>query len=284
MHRQICHNYPELKWNLTSQRLLLLIGLLLGLLLVMAKPASASDPLGNTDAAQVSCASVRGTGGVPGGTCYKALVSCPGIADMPVAVKVNQPPDNSIGTVLFTVGGGGLPWYDVHFTYGALEIENVLNAGYTTVQFNFSFPPVGRSDVPFAGWLTGPGGPRTLACRWATLAQWVHDNIRQSNTPFCATGNSGGAATAGYAIANYGMGSEFNMLEETNGPPFSRIDNGCLCNAAPIQTPCVAQPISDCYLEEANIYLDPAYANKACSSAEKRHHSPQAGAFLHDSL
>ena len=39
-----------------------------------------------------------------------------------------------------------------------------------------------------------------------------------------------------------------------------------------------------CYTTEANVFLDPAYNNKACSSAEQTHHSPMRAQFLHDSL
>jgi hypothetical protein len=80
------------------------------------------------------------------------------------------------------------------------------------------------------------------------------------------------------------MGSEFNMLEQTSGPPFARIDNGCLCNTPPLQTPCGQGALSECYEGDANTYLDPAYNNHACSSSEKSHRSPWAPTFLHDSL
>jgi hypothetical protein len=80
------------------------------------------------------------------------------------------------------------------------------------------------------------------------------------------------------------MGPEFNMLEETSGPPFSRIDNGCLCNTSPLQTPCGQGALSECYLGDAQLYLDPAYNNKSCSTAEITHRSPFAKTYLSDSL
>jgi hypothetical protein len=264
--------------------LLVVPGLLLSAVLLTGRPASATDPLGTASMNQVSCRSVDGDHGVPNGVCYKGTVSCPGISDIPVAMKVNSPRGDSTGTVLFNVGGGGYPWYDVHFTYGALAIENVLAAGYATVQFNFDYPPLGRKNASFAGWMTGPGGPRALACRWATLSQWVHDNIGKSRAPFCATGNSGAAGAASYALAFYGMGSTFNMLEQTSGPPFDSIPNGCLCNTAAIQTPCGQGALSECFLSDAEAYLDPAYNNTQCSTAEITHRSSWTPIFLHDSL
>jgi hypothetical protein len=258
--------------------------LCLALCLISAKPARAADPLGNVTASQVSCESVHGGRGVRGATCYLAQVSCPGINDIPVALKVNQPRGKSQGTVLFTIGGGGTLWYDVHFIYGALAIQQVIDAGYTTAQINFEFPPRGRGNAPFTGWLTGPGGPRALACRWASLAQWIHDNIRLPNTPYCATGSSAGAGAASYALAHYAMGPEFDMLEHTSGPPFTRIDHGCLCNEPALKTPCRSGKISECYQAEAGAFLDPAYNNKACSQAERTHRSPFEQIFHHDSL
>lgn len=267
-----------------SAKILLGIGLLSLLVMAMATPAAAIDPIGSVTAPPVSCASVMGTGGVPGGSCFLAKVSCPGIADISVPIKVNQPARLPIGTILFTAGGGGTQWYDVQFTFGAKAIGDVLAAGYTTVQFKFDRPPVGLGNGKFDGWLTGPGGPRALACRWASLAQWAHDNVRQTNTPFCATGNSGGSAAAGYALAFYGQGPIFDMLEQTSGPAFTNVDGGCECNAAPVQTPCGQGVKSICYLSDANKFLDPAYQNTACSSAEQLHRSPFQAQFIHDSL
>lgn len=268
-----------------SSRPLFEIWLLFLLILALSLRAAASDPLGGVNASSVSCASVMGSGGVPGGSCFVARVSCPEIADMAVPVKVNQPTGTPIGTILFTSGGGGTQWYDLQYTFGEQAIQQVLEAGYTVVQFKFDRPPMGFRNGKFDGWLTGPGGPRALACRWASLAQWAHDNLRATDTsPFCATGNSGGAAAAGYAVAFYGLGPIFNLLEETSGPAFTSVDGGCECNSAPVQTPCGQGTQSLCYLGDATKFIDPAYQNTSCSDAERLHRSPFHGRFIHDSL
>jgi hypothetical protein len=284
MCNQTCPCETSLRLQAAWKQSLALAGLFLCVALATSRPASATDQLGNAVLNQVSCASVKASQGVPDSTCFKGIVSCPGVSDIPAALKVNQPRGLSTGTVLFTIGGGGNAWYDVHFTFGARAIQDVVSAGYTTVQFDFAFAPLGQGNAPFAGWLTGPGGPRALACRWATLAQWVHDNLREADAPFCATGNSAAAAAAGYALANYGMGPQFNMLEETSGPPFTDIANGCLCNAPNVPLPCAGGSHSECYRREAQVFLDPSYDNKSCSQAEKVHHSRFKQIFEHDSL
>jgi hypothetical protein len=249
-----------------------------------SRHAAAVDPLGTASGGVVSCASVNATGGVPGGTCYKLEVNCPGIASIPMALKVNTPSGTAIGTAMFTVGGGNTVWYDQHFTYGPNAIEMVQSAGYTTVQTNFMFKPSRRGGVPFAGWLTGPGGARALSCRWATVAVWVQSNLAQPSTPFCATGNSAASAAAGYAIGDYGLGSMFTMLEETSGPPLTHIDRGCLCNSPKEDTTCGQGYISECYGQDAQMFIDPSYDNHQCSQAEMTHHTSYEAQFLHDSL
>jgi hypothetical protein len=247
--------------------------------------AAAIDPLGSATGVVVSCASVNATAGVSGGTCYLVQVNCPGIENISMALKVNPPSGTPTGTVMFAVGGGNTEWYDQHFTYGPNAIEMVQAAGYDTVQTNFMFKPAGfGKNQKFAGWLTGPGGARSLACRWATVAVWVHSNIAKANTPFCATGNSAASAAAGYALADYGLGSMFNMLEQTSGPPLTHIDRGCLCNTPKEQTTCGQALISECYGMDSLMFIDPSYNNTKCSTAVKTHHSSYDGQFLHDSL
>jgi hypothetical protein len=290
--RPDCNNAPVSylqvsgpRWRSTFLQLHIFIVLVLCTIMGLLTTASATDALGSVSASVVSCASVNGTSGVPGGTCYKGIVTCPGVNDIPVAVKVNQPNGTPIGTVVFESGGGGNVWYDTHFIYGATAIEDVMAAGYSAVQFAYEYYPLGSGNSKvFDGFLTGPGGPRPLSCRFATMVQWAHDTIRTANTPFCATGESAGAAGLGYVIADYGMAPEINMLEMASGPPFARIDQGCLCNGLTVQNPCGTGSISMCYQTEAGLFIDPAYNNRACTNAEQTHHSPMRAQFLHDSL
>ena len=189
-------------------------------------------------------------------------VTCQAVPNYSQAmIKISQPAGTSKGTVIFTTGGAGNDLYETHFIYGGTAISDVVTAGFTAVQTAFT--------EGLTGWLTGPAadGPLTLSCRWATVAQWVHDNVHAKNTAFCATGNSAGAGAIAYALSRYGEDSMFNYVVPTGGPPFSRIDEGCICNRTMINTSC-AGPVDPCYGLNANMFLDPAYGNTHCSSGD----------------
>ena len=256
-----------------------------------------TDPLGTATGTAMTCPTF--SGGLPnsGSTCYQITTSCPGVADFSAYLKVNQPASTPLGTVMFGTGTGGAALYDNDYpdffdgsTNGGLTVvQSVLNAGYTTVQVTFGSPFAQQPN----GWLTGPGGVRKLACRYATVAQWVYQNIHNSSTsaPLCGTGNSGGAGAIGYALTNYGMNSIFSMVEETSGPPMSRLDQGCLpaSNAAcqPQQFTCNAgdpvQNLSVCYSSDEAKIIDPAYAQPVCSNAVNGI-TPPNGLLLSDSI
>ncbi|HVO79613.1 MAG TPA: hypothetical protein VMT28_02715 [Terriglobales bacterium] len=196
---------------------------------------------------------------VNGDRCVDLTISCPGVAVYnPVELKVTNAVGTPKGTVIYTTGGGGNDLYENQFVYGNVAVNDVVNAGFTVVQTNFNTP---------VGWLDGPGGPLLLACRWATAAKWIHDNIGSANTAFCATGNSAGAGAIAYALSRYGEDSIFNFVQPTGGPPFSRIDYGCLCNMSEVSN--CAGTLDTCYGTDANLFLDPAYGNNHCSSQDQ---------------
>jgi hypothetical protein len=236
------------------------------------------------------------------------ISDCPDAAGQFVAaVKVNQVLGGDIdGTVFFTTGGGGDTYYDNEPSYigdsrcpqancGAMAVEMVNSAGYRTVQ-TFLKDPNNAGAEP-VGWLTGPAndGPRSLACRYATLvhAVWVDLLGRDPETPVCATGNSGGSQAIGYAITQYGMGNPdgpgpiFAMVEPTSGPPAGRIDYGCMGSAAP--DPVVSCPdgarISENYgLQVAEEFLDPTYPEPYCSIDIESNGTRPHDTFHHDSV
>jgi hypothetical protein len=154
-----------------------------------------------------------------------------------VYLKVNNPTGAPVGTVLLGTGTGGSGLYDDPnaggYQDGSNVVDMLLASGYNTVQVSFG-APFDNGSTP-RGWLTGPGGVRRLACRYATVADWVYHNPKIINTgvsaansaPMCATGNSGGSAAIAYAVYEYGLDSEFKMIEPTSGPVMTRLDVGC---------------------------------------------------------
>jgi hypothetical protein len=258
---------------------------------------STADPLGAVNATSpVPCNQVLGGDlGSQAGTvtCYTPVVSCPGVADEMVGIKVNAPAGSSKGLITMETGGGGSLWYDQLYTYGMLLVDQLVNQyGYTTVQENWGFVPVGYpANGSPNGWLSGPGGPRKLACRWATVTRWVHDNLRPSSTtPMCHTGNSGGAGAAAYALVHYGFDALqiFNFVEETGGPPFVRIDQGCICNTSAVFNMCTQQSQTACYGPvDSQMVIDPAYdpvGGATCSGAAATQDTTNRLMFLNDSL
>jgi len=223
-----------------------------------------TDPLGTVTpstavAAQTTCPVF--SAGAPGSTCYKVKVSCDGIADWSAYLKVNQPSGNPLGTVVFSTGSGGGTLYDndSNFINGTFNggdniVERVLNttvadAGYTTVQVSFG-APFDNSTAVANGWLQGPGGVRRLACRYASVVDWIYKSIHNSNTtaPMCATGNSAGAGAISYAVSEYGLASEFSLVEPTGGPVMTLLHQGCSpCSQFTASNFCTQTHQSMCY-------------------------------------
>ncbi len=261
----------------------------------------ATDPLGSVSSSSQlgSCA-----GSVSGGACYQLAISCPGVADFSAYLKVNNPTGAPAGTVLLGTGTGGSGLYDDPNAGGYVDGSNVitslLSGGYNTVQVSFG-APFDNGATP-RGWLTGPGGVRRLACRYATVADWVYNhptivnpNATATNSaPMCATGNSGGSAALVYAAYNYGLDSELAMIEPTSGPVMSRIDLGCSPCSSNFQGNICPLPatirISAMNSPTPRI-IDEAYQNPGastptpCSDARNGNPGPNAQAlFLSDSI
>jgi hypothetical protein len=250
-----------------------------GFLFAQTLPAAraAALPIGSvTAAADISCHS----GGMTGATCEQLTVSCPNVANFTAYVKINTPA-NPVGTVLYAVGTGGSGLYDTIFTYGKTAVQNVYNAGFTTVQISFGAPFTGKQPN---GWVEGPGGVLAVACRYATIAQWVYTSV-QNNTgkPMCATANSGGAGVLAYALSQYGTGNILSMAEVTSGPPTARMDWGCMCQQGKMPTTCGQGNRGTCFGKVDGGIWDPAYTpNKYCSQATQGNPPPGGATFFFD--
>jgi hypothetical protein len=239
-----------------------------------------TDTLGTATGQQITCPA--NTGITIGGTCYSVALSCPGISNLNGYLWVNSPTETPIGAVMLTSGGNSDGLYSPTYVYGSTVISGLLQAGFITVQV--SFGGLFTSNQPH-GWQTGPGGMRRVACRYATLAQWVHDNIDPSSAPLCATGNSAGAALIGYSLAHYNASSILTMVEPTSGSPISRLDYSCECNQPDLPDPCdTSQLLQQCAgLMNAEKYIDPAYSSPICSEAVQTQSTAHAAEFLSDS-
>jgi len=197
-------------------------------------------------------------GSIAGGVCQQMTVSCPGLPDVQAYVKTNSPTGSSLGTATYLTGTDGNGLYDSIFTYGSTAVGNVIDAGFTTVQISWGTPF--NSNQP-DGWVLGPGGTLSTACRIATVEQWVYNNI-QNNTslPFCATGNSGGAGGLAYALSQYPTGSFISMAEVTSGPPPGRLDWGCGCQEGKLAVQCgSSSTLGTCFGDADAPVWDPAY-------------------------
>ncbi len=237
----------------------------------------ATDPIGTVSGFTTlpSCG-----GSLPGGACYQMTVSCPGVTDITTYLKVNNPTNTPVGTVLFGVGTGGSGLYDdpgsSGFSDGETTVQNVLAGNFNTVQISFGAPFTTNQTN---GWLQGPGGVRRVACRYATVADWVYNHPQKINTnpnnaattsaPMCATGNSGGSGAIAYAVSEYGLNSELAMIEPTSGPPMTRIDQGCssTCIAGPVCTDSSSQNNPNlCYESADAAVIDEAYQSAGAST------------------
>jgi hypothetical protein len=244
------------------------------------------------------------------GTCYQLALECPGVADLSAYLKVNTPAAQPTGTVLFGVGTGGAGLYDdptaSGYTYGQDTVLTLLQSGYNTVQVSFG-APFDNGTQP-NGWLTGTGGVRRVACRYATVADWVFHNptvINPNNVsattsaPMCATGNSGGSAAIAYAAYEYGLSanSELAMIELTSGPVTTRIDQGCSpCSASVTGPVCAGMTENNaemCYESGDAAVIDEAYTTNTSANpppgpcTDALNGNPQADAsalFLSDSI
>lgn len=261
-----------------------------------------NDPLGtvNSYSPLSSCA-----GSLPNGSCYSLAVSCPGAADISAYLKVLTPQAAPIGTVLFGIGTGGSGLYDDPnsggYTDGSNVVQSILLTGYNTVQVSFGAPF--NSNQP-NGWLQGPGGVRRLACRYATVADWVYNhptvinpNVTVTNSaPMCATGNSGGSAAIAYAVYEYGLNFEFAMVEPTSGPVMSRLDQGCSPCSSSVTGPVCGSSNTHpdlCYEAADAAIIDEAYSSTTsqnpppgpCTNALNGSPASNASAqFLSDSI
>jgi hypothetical protein len=217
--------------------------------------------------------SVSCSGSIKNGVCQQMTVACPGIPNVFAYIKTNTPSGTSLGTVTYGTGTDGNGLYESIFTFGSTAVQNVLNAGYTTVQISWGTPF--NSTQP-NGWVEGPSGVLAAACRYATVTQWIYDNIQNDDktVPYCATANSGGSGALAYALSQYPTASILSMAEVTSGPPTGRLDWGCGCKEGSVNVQCgSSSSLGTCFGTADGPVWDPAYDPTAstglCTAAVK---------------
>jgi hypothetical protein len=162
---------------------------------------------------------------LPGTTCHRARVSCAGLPDVDVELRISDPPVGTpiAGTVVMGVGGNGVGFY-LAPEYGPDVRAALTVAGYRLIERSWPGP---------GGWYgDNSAGLRANACRYATLLEYVHEQQQAPGTPLCITGNSGGAAEVGYALTTWGVGAFVDMAAPSGGPAVTRLDYVCAGDAA----------------------------------------------------
>ena len=177
-------------------------------------------PLGTAAASSVAC-----PGGSPTGSdCRRVSVSCPPIAPASATLRVSALGAGVArrGTIILTTGGSGT-LLNGNIGLARQMIDAFAGAGVVSVEIGWDEPGI---------W----GGPqaRTLACRYATVARWVYDNLHAggSGALFAAQGTSGGSSQIAFALTYYGLDAILALVNLGGGPP------GCpLCSADGVHGP-----------------------------------------------
>jgi large subunit ribosomal protein L36 len=110
-------------------------------------------------------------------------------------------------------------------------LQEIRRAGLTVVQLRWAHAWWRSFEEPGTG-----EGTALLACRSATVIDWVHDQVyapmgvnpRAGRCGYCLTGNSAGASQISYALSHYGSEATLDAVVPTNGPPHAGQPKGCL--------------------------------------------------------
>ncbi len=177
-------------------------------------PVPEALPLGMVGAGETACPA----GSVAGTQCVRMMVECPTIPTASAVLRITRPfpLGDERGTILLSTGGTGTLLNGM-IGLGAQMIRSLIADGMATVEIGWDQPGI---------W--GGPQPRTLACRYATAARWVYENIHQGGAErlFAAQGTSGGSSQVAFALAHYGLSDIIGLANLGSGPP------GCpLCSA-----------------------------------------------------
>lgn len=144
--------------------------------------------------------------------CKRMVVSCPSIEQAVAQLRIIPPGPDSTGrgTLVLTSSGDGTGLYrDATPGVGGM-VDAQVKEGFTAVEVAWDAPGMWQD-----------ARARTLACRYATVARWVHTNIHQANpaTLFIAQGTSNGSSQIAFGLAYYNLGEIFHLVLLGGGPP-----------------------------------------------------------------
>jgi hypothetical protein len=134
-------------------------------------------------------------------------------------VRIDEPRDSVIGTVVMYTGGTGNSYYSDR-NPGRDIIEESLIKGYRVIQIKWN-----------EGWFTGSEenreGFRKLAVHPASITQYIYDNLVDKDLPYILFGGSGGAAQIAYMLSFYGIDNITDKAIIFAGFWMGRLDIGC---------------------------------------------------------
>ena len=199
-------------------------------------PSSVDEPP-TTPAGAGALGSVRVTGtpsSCPLEECTDVDVECPGLPPATATVAVEPATGTPDGVVVLLSGAEGKTfWANSDQGRQAKVVSDIAERGLDAVEVAW----------PDQGWAGAPAGEAigfaALACRSATIVQWVHDEryVPMDLDPstgacgFCVSGNSGGASQIAYSLAYYGLDVIIDAAVMTSGPPHAGIGQGCIPGA-----------------------------------------------------
>lgn len=252
----------------------LLCAMFLVLCFVSAKAARA-DELGTvTSSRQAPCPNYAGA--LPNGQCYVLQVNCPGIDQLKAYLKVVSA-SNATDLWIFSTGGNSTVPMDT-LTFGDFAFNQMLAKGISVTLISWGF------HTQPQGWQTGPAnGIRTTMCRYATLQQWIHDNLAvPQGLRMGAMGISAGSEEIAGSLSFYGAAS---LLSDGaifgSGPPFAREDWSCDGIQPPTTNPCSGQPVTEGVgYTNALHYIDPSLPSSISCSYDLYHHLTTDDAFF----
>ncbi len=192
-------------------------------------------------AGSLGCVTVEDAGACASGpsplagtnTCKTLRIECADTPALDVELRINEPASGTSlrGTVVLGTRGTGTLFFEDDVG-GDVVVAELAADGFRVVQRRWAGP----AGPGGSGWIQLGTCVRASSCLYATLLDWVYENVHTSGA-FAAVGTSGGAGEVGYALSTWGMSEILDLAVLAGGPPFVRLDYVCN-DATPWPTLC----------------------------------------------